>query len=237
MCGRFTATFEFSDIRVRWNLDRDLPKYTPRFNITPETSPNIPVIVRQKGVNECRLMHWGLIPHWADDPSIGNRMINARAETLTELPSFKLLVDRHRCIIPADGFYEWRKEGKRKVPMWVHLKSKESFAIAGLWDVWRKPDGKRVESFTIITTEPNKLVRPIHNRMPVILQPEDEEQWLDASRTPFVKARSLLKPYPEELMDAHDVSPIVNAAKYDGPECIRPVADDEIPSGRQLSLL
>jgi SOS response associated peptidase (SRAP) len=127
--ARFTATFEFSDIRIRWNLDRDLPKYTPRFNVAPETSPNIPVIILQKGVNECRLMHWGLIPHWAADPSIGNRMINARAETLTDLPSFKLLVDRRRCIIPADGFYEWRKEGKRKVPMWVHLKSKEPFAL------------------------------------------------------------------------------------------------------------
>jgi putative SOS response-associated peptidase YedK len=167
MCGRFTATFEFSDIRVRWNLDRDLPKYAPRFNIAPETSPTIPVIVRHGGGNECRPMRWGLIPHWADDPSIGNRMINARAETLTELPSFKSLVTRCRCIIPADGFYEWRKEGKRKVAMWVHLKSKEPFAFAGLWDVWRKPDGKRVESFTIITTEPNELVRPIHNRMPV----------------------------------------------------------------------
>ena len=117
MCGRFTATFEFSEIRVRWNLDRDLPKYAPRYNIAPEQiSPTIPVIVRHKGGNECRLMHWGLIPHWAADPSIGNRMINARAETLTELPSFKPLVDRHRCIIPADGFYEWRKEGRRKVP-------------------------------------------------------------------------------------------------------------------------
>ena len=238
MCGRITATFEFSDIRVRWNLDRDLPNYTSRFNIAPEQmSPTIPVIVRHKGGNECRPMHWGLIPHWAADPSIGNRMINARGETLTELASFKLLVDRYRCIIPADGFYEWRKEGKRKVPMWVHLKSKEPFAFAGLWDVWRKPDGKRVGSFTIITTEPNELVRPIHNRMPVILQPEDEEQWLDTSRTPFTKAKSLLKPYPEELMDAHDVSTIVNSAKYDGPECIRPVSEDERRSTGQLSLL
>jgi putative SOS response-associated peptidase YedK len=213
MCGRITATFQFSDIRVRWNLDRDLPLYKPRFNIAPEqVSPTIPVIVRHRGGNDCRLMHWGLIPHWAADPSIGNRMINARAETLTELPSFKSLVTRCRCIIPADGFYEWRKEGKRKVPMWV-------------------------ESFTIITTEPNELVRPIHNRMPVILQPEDEEQWLDASRTPFVKAKSLLQPYPEELMDAHDVSTIVNSAKYDGPDCIQPLSDDEMPSARQLSLL
>jgi putative SOS response-associated peptidase YedK len=179
----------------------------------------------------------GIDSAWAADPSIGKRIINARAETLTELPSFKPLVDRRRCIIPADGFYEWRMEGRRKVPMWVHLKTKEPFGLAGLWDVWWKPDGKRVKSFTIITTEPKELVRPIHNRMPVILQPEDEDQWLDASRTPFAKAKSLLKPYPEELMDAHDVSTVVNSAKYDGPECIQPVSDDEIPSGRQLSLL
>jgi putative SOS response-associated peptidase YedK len=237
MCGRITATFEFSDIRVRWNLDRDLPKYTPRFNIAPEQiSPTIAVIVRHKGGNECRLMHWGLIPHWAADPSIGNRMINARAETLTDLPSFKPLVDRRRCIIPADGFYEWRKEGKRKVPMWVYLKSRQPFGLAGLWDVWRKPDGGKVESFTIITTEPNDLIQPIHNRMPVILRPEDEEQWLDSSRTAFSKARSLLKPHPAELMNAHDVSTIVNSAKYDGPECIQTVSEEETPRG-QLSLL
>src|SRR5262245_65787548 len=112
MCGRFTATFEFSDIRVRWNLDPDLPNHTPRFNIAPETSPNIPVIIRQKGGNECRLMQWGLIPHWAVDPSNGNRTINARAESLTELPSFKHIVDRRRRIIPADAFNEWgRPEG------------------------------------------------------------------------------------------------------------------------------
>jgi putative SOS response-associated peptidase YedK len=158
------------------------------------------------------------------------------SRNLDGLPSFKHLVDRRRCIIPADGFYEWRKEGRRKVPMWVHLKTKEPFALAGLWDVWRKPDGKKVESFTIITTEPNELVRPVHNRMPVILRREGEEQWLDVSRTSFVKAKTLLKPYPEDLMDAHDVSPIVNSAKYDGPECIQAVSDDAFRAG-QLSLL
>jgi putative SOS response-associated peptidase YedK len=121
--------------------------------------------------------------------------------------------------------------------MLVYLKTKKPFALAGLWDVWRKPDGKRVESFTIITTEPNELVRPVHNRMPVILRPEDEATWLDGSRISFAQAKSVLKPYPEELMDAHDVSPIVNSAKYDGRECILPVSDDEMPSGRQLSLL
>ena len=129
-------------------------------------------------------------------------MINARAETLTELPSFKHLVDRRRCIIPADGFYEWRKEDRRKVPMWVHLKSREPFGLAGLWDVSRKPGGGKVESFTIITTEPNDLIQLIQNRMPVILQPEDEERWLNASRTVFAKARLLLKPYPVETSQA-----------------------------------
>ena len=164
-------------------------------------------------------------------------MINARAETLTEKPAFKHLAGSRRCIIPADGFYEWRKEGKRKVPMWVHLKNREPFGLAGLWDVWRKPDGTPVESFTIITTEPNEFVRPIHDRMPVILRPKDKEQWLDVSRTPFAKARSLLTPYAEDLMDAHDVSTVVNSAKYDGPECIRPVSDDDMARVGQLSLL
>jgi putative SOS response-associated peptidase YedK len=241
MCGRITATFEFSDIRVRWNLDRDLSLYTPRYNIAPEqiesaSEQKVPVIIRDQNGNHCRLMHWGLIPYWAKDPTIGNRMINARAESLTERPAFKHLVGTRRCIIPADGFYEWRKEGRRKVAMWVHLKGRGSFGLAGLWDVWRKPDGNRVESFTIITTDPNELVRPIHNRMPVILLPEDEEQWLDVSRTPFGKARSLLRPYPVELMDAHDVSALVNSARYDGPECVQPVVDDQ-PSNVQLSLM
>jgi putative SOS response-associated peptidase YedK len=154
-----------------------------------------------------------------------------------EKPAFKDLVRTRWYLIPADGFYEWRKEGKRKVPMWVHLKTKEPFAFAGLWDVWRKPGGSKVESFTIITTEPNELIQPIHNRMPVILRPEDEEQWLDVSRISFAKAKSVLHPYPDELMDAHDVSPIVNSAKYDGPECIKPVSEDEISRAGQLSLL
>jgi len=237
MCGRFTATFEFSDLKVRWNLDRDLPLYTPRFNIAPEQlSPTIPVIVRREDGNECKLMHWGLIPYWAKNPTIGNRMINARRETLTEKPAFKHLVGSRRCIIPADGFYEWRREGKRKVPMWVYLASREPFGLAGLWDVWRKSDGTTVESFTIITTEPNELLQPIHNRMPVMLRREDEEHWLDVLRYSFADVQSLLRPYPAKLMDARDVSWLVNSAKYDGPECIQPVSGDELPRAGQLSL-
>jgi putative SOS response-associated peptidase YedK len=241
MCGRITSTFEFGDLRVRWNLNGDFPMYSRRYNIAPEqisssTENKVPVILRHGGENACRLMHWGLIPNWAKDPSVGNRMINARAESLREKPAFKQLVETRRCIVPADGFYEWRKEGKRKVPMWFHLRSSEPFAFAGLWDTWRKPNGNKLDTFTIITTEPNELMRPIHNRMPVILRREDEEQWLDVSRTSFAKSRSLLKPYPDELMYAHDVSQLVNSAKYDGPECIEPVLDDQLP-GSQLSLI
>jgi putative SOS response-associated peptidase YedK len=163
-------------------------------------------------------------------------MINARGETLADKPAFKHLVDSRRCIIPADGFYEWRREGKRKVPMWVYLANREPFGLAGLWDVWRKSDGTTVESFTIITTEPNELVGPIHNRMPVMLRREEEEQWLDVLRQSFAAVRSLLKPYPATLMDAHDVSTLVNSAKYDGPECIQPVSGDEMPRAGQLPL-
>lgn len=132
----------------------------------------------------------GLIPYWAKDLAIGNRMINARAETLTEKPAFKHLVGSRRCIIPADGFYEWRKERRRKVPMWVHLKGGEPFGLAGLWDVWRKPDGTPVESFTIITMEPNELVRPVHDRMPVILRPIPKESHSRESHGVIDRTRS-----------------------------------------------
>jgi len=163
-------------------------------------------------------------------------MINARAETLTEKGAFKNLVDTRRCLVPADGFYEWRKEGKRKVPMWFHLKSKEPFTFAGLWDVWRKPNGNSLETFTIITTEPNDLMRPIHNRMPVILRREDEEQWLDVSGARFNKARSILKPYRADQMGAYDVSTFVNKPENDSADCIRPDSSAEVTSP-QLSLL
>jgi putative SOS response-associated peptidase YedK len=219
---------------VRWNLQRDFPLYVPRFNIAP--SQQVPVIVRTNQASDAKPMQWGLVPWWAKDPAIGNRMINARAETLTGKGAFKNLVESRRCLVPADGFYEWRKEAKRKVPMWFHLKSKEPFAFAGLWDIWRKPDGNKLETFTIITTEPNELMRPIHNRMPVILRREDEEQWLDVSGALFEKARSVLNPYRADDMDAHDVSTLVNKPENDSAECIQPDSGGEIFTA-QLPLL
>ena len=226
MCGRFTASFEFRDIKLLFNLQRDLSLFAPRYNIAP--SQEVPVIVQNDGVNELKLMKWGLVPSWAPDSSIGDRMINARAETVTETPSFKRLVAQQRCLIPADGFYEWRREGNRKVPVWIHLKKKEPFAFAGLWDCWRDVEGEMLYTFTIITTMPNALLRPIHNRMPVIFDRLLAKQWLDPAFGPNdATLAAILAPYPSALMDLHDVSPLINKPEHDRADCINPVADPQ----------
>jgi putative SOS response-associated peptidase YedK len=236
MCGRFTASFEFREIKIHWNLQCDLPIFTPRYNIAP--SQEVPVVFRNEERNEVKPMRWGLVPSWAPDPSIGQRMINARAESLLEKPSFKQLVSRQRCLVPADGFYEWRREGKHKVPVWIHLKNREPFAFAGLWDYWRDPAGdKELYSFTIITTEANALLRPIHNRMPVIYDRDMSRQWLEHSfggRSMTLTA--MLQPLPSELLEADDVSKLVNSPENDTAECIQPVSGS-VPFKRQLPLL
>jgi putative SOS response-associated peptidase YedK len=224
MCGRFTASFEFREIKLLFNLQRDIPLFARRYNIAP--SQEVPVIVQNDGVNELKPMKWGLVPSWAPDPEIGNRLINARAETLTEKPSFRRLVQQRRCLIPADGFYEWRREGNHKVPVWIHLKDKKPFAFAGLWDMWRDAEGETIYTFTIITTVPNALLRPLHNRMPVIFDKLLAKQWLDPVFGPSdATLAAVLAPFPSALMEAHDVSPSVNKPENETPDCISPVAD------------
>jgi putative SOS response-associated peptidase YedK len=226
MCGRFTASFEFREIKLLFNLQRDIPLLTPRYNIAP--SQEVPVIVQNDGVNELKPMKWGLVPSWAPDPSIGNHMINARAETITEKPSYRRLVESKRCLIPADGFYEWRREGHRKVPVWFHLKNKQPFAFAGLWDMWRDLDGEVLPTFTIITTVPNALMRRIHNRMPVIFDRLQGKQWLDPRlNTRPADIAAIFAPFPSEQMQAHDVSPLVNKPEHDSAECIKPASDPQ----------
>src|SRR6266498_332614 len=236
MCGRFGASFQYREIKAFWNLRGDFPTFFPRYNIAP--SQDVPVIVRNEDRNEIKPMHWGLVQSWAQDPSVGQRMINARSETLLEKPSFKNLVASRRCLVPADGFYEWRREGNRKVPMWIHLKSRVPFAFAGLWDYWRDLVGdKELYSFTIITTEANALLRPIHNRMPVIYDKEMGRQWLEESfgDQPMILA-AVLRPWPSELMEAHDVSTLVNSPENDTAECIQSISPGQ-PSKSQLPLL
>ena len=235
MCGRFSSTFSFREIKVRWNLYGDL-EFASRYNIAP--SQQVPVIVKTERGNEAKPMKWGLVPSWAPDPSIGNRMINARAETLLEKPSFRKLVSERRCVIPADGFYEWRREGNQKVPVWIHLKNKEPFAFAGLWDEWREFDtGHVLNTFTIITTDPNSLVKQIHNRMPVIYDREMGQQWLDRNyaNSPTNLAAAL-PPCPSEYMEAWDVSTLVNAPENDSPECVKPLPPGHMQRG-QLPLV
>jgi putative SOS response-associated peptidase YedK len=220
-CGRYTYfPGEFSDLRLTWKVDSEIPLLKPRYNIAP--SQEAPVIVQTEGKRSIELFQWGLIPSWAKDPAIGNKMINARAETLAEKPSFKRLLKGRRCLVLADSFYEWRKEAKRKVPMRFKLKSGEPVTFAGLWDTWKQPDGKVLRTYTIITTDANDLIQPIHNRMPVMLSHDDALKWLNVEDE-IAHALALLKPYPSEKMEGYDVSLLVNNPRNDSPERIKPI--------------
>jgi putative SOS response-associated peptidase YedK len=191
------------------------------------------VILQKDGRNHAELLRWGLVPWWAKDIAIGNQMINARAETLSEKPASKQLVRDRRCLVLADGFYEWRREGKGKTPMLFKLASGEPFSFAGLWDTWKKPDGAVLQSFTIVTTEPNELVKPIHNRMPVILSDSDAKIWLGSDGGDLAHALSLLRPFPDDLMKTHDVSLLVNNPRNDIAACAAPAEEshDGTPQG------
>lgn len=222
MCGRFTLTVDPAELKDTFR-DYDFPaQFAPRFNIAPSQ----PILaIPNDGQNRADFFVWGLIPSWAKDPSIGNRLINARGETLAEKPSFRGGYKYKRCLILADGFYEWqsRPGTKVKVPHFIHLKDRQPFAFAGLWDEWNSPDGSQIRSCTIVTTEPNELMAPIHNRMPVILPPDAYAQWLDpAARTPD-SLQPLLKPFPAGEMAAYPVSTLVNDPKNDRVENVVPV--------------
>jgi putative SOS response-associated peptidase YedK len=193
--------------------------YQPRFNIAP-TQPV--AVVANDGKHQLDFFVWGLIPFWAKDPGIGSRMINARAETLQEKPAFRNAFRRRRCLILADGFYEWRKDAGGKTPMYLRLANGKPFAFAGLWEAWNSPEGTEVLSCTIITTEPNELVATIHNRMPVILPEEAYSQWLQSWEMDPGSLVQLLKPHPSQAMQAYAVSPLVNNPSNDLPEAIAP---------------
>jgi len=219
MCGCFTFTIVEAEAKKRFKIQTFLADHKPRYNIAP--TQNIPVIVYdQDGNRVLTAMKWGLIPSWADDPKIGNRMINARAETVAEKPSFKRSLAKKRCLIPADGFYEWKKNGKAKVPLRITFKDNKPLVFAGLWDAWNKnPKGEPVNSCTIIPCEANSFMKPIHDRIPVILRKEAEDEWLDLSIVDPAKLSKLLVPYPAKEMSAYPVSSLVNSPRYcGGPE-------------------
>ncbi|NPV04329.1 MAG: SOS response-associated peptidase [Syntrophaceae bacterium] len=218
MCGRFTLVSPFVAVAERFRASPP-SGLRPRYNIAP--GQDILCVIRD-GERRIEPMRWGLIPSWAKDPSIGNRLVNARAETLAEKPSFRSAFAKRRCLVAADGFYEWRRAGRRKVPVYIFLKSRKPFGFAGLYETWKAPGGQEIRTCTIVTTEANDLVRPIHDRMPVIVPVTLEDLWLDPAEKDRGLLESVLMPYPAEEMDAYDVTTAVNNASHDGPDCILP---------------
>jgi putative SOS response-associated peptidase YedK len=220
MCGRYTLHHKPEEIEERFDVEPDEELLAPRYNIAP--SQIIPVI-RHTGSKEMVGCKWGLIPFWAKDPKIGNNLINAKAETIAEKPSFKHAFAKRRCLIPADGFYEWQKRGKApSQPIYVRRRDSGLFAFAGLWEEWKTPDGEALATCTIITVEPNELVSQFHHRMAAILKPDEEAAWID----PGSKAEDLLRllrPYPADELEAFPVSRAVNSPSFDGAACIAPV--------------
>ncbi len=221
MCGRFALKTPPRSIQEHFHLPETVV-LSPRYNIAP--SQEIAVVRHLPGKNSRQLdmLRWGLIPGWARDMKIGYKMINARGETLAQKPSFRAAFSKQRCLVVADGFYEWIHSGKTKQPFYLHLKNRAVFGFAGLWESWQSPEGNRVESCTIITTSPNKLIEKIHDRMPVILHPEQYETWLQNS-TPENSLQQLLMPYPADEMAAYPVSSEINSPKNDSPNCILPI--------------
>jgi putative SOS response-associated peptidase YedK len=237
MCGRFTqfstgeATPTTSAETIASVFGVETSKSTPRFNIAP-TQSVATILQSPSAPPQLQSLQWGLIPSWAKDPAIGSKLINARAETVNEKPSFRSSFRHRRCLILADGFYEWQQvEGSRKKqPYFMSLQDDRPFAFAGLYDRWQSPEGETLDTCTIITTTANELLEPIHERMPVILAPEDYELWLDPdfgnTKDPaaWSKLQSLLDPYPSAQMKAYPVSTLVNSPKNDTPECKQPIA-------------
>lgn len=222
MCGRFTLRVPASVVAEQFSLF-ELPPFTARFNIAP-TQPV--AAVRLAGElsppqREPVWLHWGLIPSWAKDPKIGSQMINARAETAAEKPAYRAAFRRRRCLVVADGFYEWQRVGSRKQPYFIHRKDDRPFGFAGLWEHWEGPDGTVISSCALLTTGPNAMMEPIHNRMPVILAAEEYDRWLDPSVEEPEALVPLLRPCPSEPMEAYPVGTYVNSPTHDDPQCIQ----------------
>lgn len=223
MCGRFSIIHSWEELAgyFRISTQYELP-FSPRYNIAPSQS----ILVLRSASDDSRypaMLRWGLIPHWAKDEKIGYKMINARSETAAEKPSFKASLRYRRCIIPASSFFEWKKDGKAKLPYNIRLKAHDPLALAGLWDKWKAPTGDIIESCTILTTVSNSLVATLHDRMPVILHPEEIDLWLARDREEVEPLLPLFRPYPSDLMEMYPVSSRVNTPTNDDPECVVPL--------------
>lgn len=231
MCGRYTIHVPTRALMALFDLP-EVPDLLPRYNVAP--SQEVPVVRQSGETRELTLLRWGLIPFWSQDPKKGPSPINARAESAPEKPAFRAAFRHRRCLLPADGFYEWQKVGTHKQPVLFRMKDEGPFAFAGLWDRWEGPEGRVIESCTLLTTEPNELVASVHDRMPVILPPEAYARWLDPQAHDPARLQPLLRPYPAAEMSATRVSSRVNSPRADDAGLIAPEAPSEPP--RQLRL-
>ncbi len=222
MCGRFVRKSTLEEIAREFDLEVSGLDYglAPSYNVAPgQQVAAVAAALRR----ELKLLRWGLVPCWAKDQAAGAGLINARAETVAEKPAFRQAFARCRCIVVADGFYEWQHAGKTKTPFYVHLKNQKPVGFAGLYEHWQSPNGKTLDTCTIITTSANALIRPIHDRMPVILDRTSYGAWLDPGATDARRLADLLQPCDPDQMESHRVGPLVNSPKNDSPECIEPI--------------
>ncbi len=222
MCGRFSFGVDATTLASQFNLF-EAPAWTPRYNIAPTQEVLVIVKTPEHPYRKAGLHRWGLIPSWAKDRSIGNQLINAQAETAATKPAFRAAFRRRRCLILADGFYEWKKEGRHKQPFHIRLRDGRPFGFAGLWEHWDKGEGGAIDSCTILTATPNDLLRPLHHRMAVILPSSAYDQWLDPRIQEADRLQPLLQPYPSEEMTAYPVSTVVNNPANDTPSCTEPL--------------
>lgn len=226
MCGRFTLTDISTDqIRDLFLID-DIPDLRPRYNISPTQGVAAIRVNRDTGNRELAILTWGLVPSWAKDPSIGSRMINARAETVHEKPAYRTALRYKRCLVLADGFYEWTQMAGRKQPMYIRREDHGLLAFAGLWEYWASPDGSEIESCTIITTDANPFMARYHHRMPVVLEAAAHDSWLDTSQQNPSRVLPLLQPYAGNDLIAYPVTLYVNSPRNDDPGCLEPLVDD-----------
>ena len=231
MCGRYTLRVDAETVAAQLKLDT-VPELAPRYNIAPtQTAPVIRLSLEEEA-RVLTMMRWGLVPFWAKDPGIGNRMINARSETASGKPAFRAAFKRRRCVVPADGFYEWRKTPDGKQPYRIVVDDGVPFAMAGLWESWRPKDAsddvEPLLSYTILTTAPNDKIAALHDRMPVILAAEEIDRWLDPGASDTEALEAMLDAFPAERMSAYPVSRHVNRPANDDPTCIEPVGPSDV---------
>ncbi|CAH0314145.1 SOS response-associated peptidase [Peribacillus simplex] len=222
MCGRFTLFTDIEEIKERFDIQGSFDgEYQFSYNIAP--SQSVLSVINDGARNRLGYLRWGLIPFWAKDEKVGYKMINARAETIAEKASYKNAYKKKRCLIIADSFYEWKKTPERKIPMRIKLKNHAPFGMAGLWESWKSPEGISIYSCSVITTVPNEIMTSIHDRMPVILKPEDEKDWLNPSINDPAYLQQYLKSFDSEQMEAFEVSTDVNSTKNNSPNLIQQI--------------